>query len=171
MKKLLLFALCVATFAACDTNGKIALKESTGRINSLVIVIDNSQWQGNAGDKLRDIIANPVLGLPREETQFSVTQAPVNAFKGIFKASRNVLLVGYDTKSSYTVKTDLYASPQVVMTILGKDEASLIAMLEKHKEDIITVFKEADLTLYQQKLAKGSWKVDSLKTLKKLNVQ
>ena len=171
MKKFLLFTLCISTFIACDFgDSKMVYKESTGRINSLVIVIDNNEWKGNPGDKLRDIIAAPVIGLPQEENQFTVTQVPVKTFKSILRASRNVLLVGIDSVNSYTVRKELYASPQVVMTILGKNEASLLKMIEKHRVDIIQVFKEADLKLYQQNLSKGLWVNDSINTLKKLGV-
>ena len=171
MKKFLLFTLCISTFIACDFgDSKMVYKESTGRINSLVIVINNNDWKGNPGDKLRDIIAAPVIGLPQEENQFTVTQVPVKTFKSILRASRNVLLVGIDSVNSYTVRKELYASPQVVMTILGKNEASLLKMIEKHRVDIIQVFKEADLKLYQQNLSKGLWVNDSINTLKKLGV-
>jgi hypothetical protein len=57
------------------------------------------------------------------------------------------------------------------MTILGKNEASLLKMIENHKEDIINIFKAADLKLYQQKLSKRLWVNDSIKTLKTLGVQ
>jgi len=170
MKKIFSLVLVALLVISCKDEGKVILKNSMGKINSLVIVIDNKEWMGTPGDALRDIIAAPVLGLPQDENQFSVTQTPVKAFKTIFKTSRNLLLVGYDEKDSYTVKTNLYASPQVVMTILGKDEASLLAQIEKHKKDIISVFKEADIKVYQNKLAKKSQKNDSLKTLKKMNV-
>jgi hypothetical protein len=169
MKKIFSLAL-VILFLSCKGDGKLTLRDSMGKINSLVIVIDNDQWMGKSGDMLREIIGSPVLGLPQEENQFSVTQAPVKAFKTIFKTSRNLLLVGYGEQDSYTIKRELYASPQLVMTILGKDEASLLAMIEKHKKDIISVFKEADLKLFQKKLGKNSVENKTLKTLKKLNV-
>ena len=170
MKKIFPFALVLVLLLSCKNDGKLILKNSMGKINSLVIVIDNKEWMGEPGDALRNIIGAPVLGLPQEETQFSVTQAPIKAFKTIFKTSRNLLLIGYDEKESYTVKKELYASPQVIMTILGKDEVSLLALIEKHKKEIISVFKDADLKVYQKKLAKNSLVNDSLKTLKKLNV-
>jgi hypothetical protein len=170
MKKIFPFALVLVLLLSCKNDGKLILKNSMGKINSLVIVIDNKEWMGKPGDALRNIIGAPVLGLPQEETQFSVTQAPIKAFKTIFKTSRNLLLIGFDEKESYTVKKELYASPQVIMTILGKDEVSLLALIEKHKKEIISVFKDADLKVYQKKLAKNSLVNDSLKTLKKLNV-
>ena len=170
MKKIILFALTILSVVACQNKGKLVLKDSMGRINSLVIVIDNSEWRGKPGDALREIIGSPVLGLPQEENQFSVTQTPVKAFKTIFQTSRNLLLVGYGEEDTYKVKKDIYASPQLVMTILGKDEASLLAQIEKHRKDIIDVFKKADIEVYQKKLARSLLKNDTIKTLKNLNV-
>jgi len=170
MKKVILFALLILSGTACQNNGKLVLKDSMGRINSLVIVIDNSEWRGKPGDALREIIGTPVLGLPQEENQFSVTQTPVKAFKTIFQTSRNLLLVGYGDENTYKVKKNIYASPQVVMTILGKDEASLLAQIEKHRKDIVDVFKKADIKVYQKKLARSLLQNDTIKTLKKLNV-
>ncbi len=170
MKKVLLLAFIILAASACKNNDQLVLKNSMGRINSLVIVIDNSEWLGKPGDALRNIIGAPVLGLPQEENQFSVTQTPVKAFKTIFQTSRNLLLVGYGDEDTYKVKTNLYAAPQLVMTILGKDEASLLAQIEKHKKDIIDVFKNADIEVYQKKLAASLLKNDTIKTLKKLNV-
>ena len=168
MKKLLLLAItCIVVFS-CNTKNELTLRESTGKMNSIVIVIDNSVWRAGPGDALRDIIASPVLGLPQEENQFSVTQVPVNTFNSIFETSRNILLIGYDSISNYSVKKNIYAKPQVVMTITGTDEAELLAQIDAHKEDIISVFKKEDLKLYQKKLAKDLLKNDSLRTFKNL---
>ena len=170
MKKIILFSLIILSTVACQNNGKLVLKNSMGRINSLVIVIDNSEWLGKPGDALRKIIGTPVLGLPQEENQFSVTQTPVKAFKTIFQTSRNLLLVGYGDENTYKIKKDIYASPQVVMTILGTDEASLLAQIEKYKKEIVDVFKKADIKVYQKKLGQSLVQNDTIKTLKKLNV-
>ena len=170
MKKLLLLTLCITLLTSCNNDGKITLKQSTGSWNSLLIVMNNTEWQGKPGDVLRDIIASPVLGLPQEENQFSVNQVSVKTFNSFFKVSRNILFVGYDTANSFTISKDLYSAPQVAMTILAKDEASLIALIEKHKEEIISVFKDADIKLAQKQLRKNIWKVDSLKTLKNMGV-
>jgi len=171
MKKLLLLTLCITILSSCNNDGKITLKQSTGKWNSLLIVMNNKEWQGKSGDVLRDIIASPVLGLPQEENQFSVNQVSVKTFNSFFKVNRNILFVGYDSINSFTISKDLYSSPQVAMTILAKNETSLIALIEEHKKEIISVFKDADLKLYQKKLKRNLWNVDSLKTLKNLGVQ
>lgn len=171
MKKLL-FVFTIALLTACGKkDNKVILRESTGTINSLLIVMNNNEWKGKAGDALRDIIGNPVLGLPQEENQFSVHQVAPKTFGSLFKANRNILFVGVDKKNEvFNVKTNLYASPQTSMTILAKDEASLIENINAHKKEIIKVFKDADINFFQKKLIRKTIHLDSLKTLKDLGI-
>ncbi len=170
MKKLFFFTFIIATFASCTNNGKVVLRQSTGSMNGLLIVMNNSEWQGKAGDVLRDIIASPVLGLPQEENQFTVHQVPPNTFTKLFKANRNLLFVGIDKTDAFNVSQELYATPQIAMTILGKDEASLIKQIQDHKEEIISVFKESDLKFFQKKLTKKHLVTEKIETFKKLGV-
>ena len=92
MKKLG-FLLVVLTFlVSCNSKSeKRIYKESNGRINHLLIVMKNSQWEGKIGDEVRKIIAEPVLGLPQPEAQFEVTQVPMESFGTMFRATRSVL--------------------------------------------------------------------------------
>ncbi len=172
MKKLFLFAIAILVLSACGSkDGKLTLRQSTGSMNHVLIVMNNSEWQGKAGDALREIVAAPVLGLPQEENQFSIHQVPPHTFTRLFKANRNLLFVGVDAQDNFSVGSNLYADPQIVMTILGKDEASLIEQINSHKEEIISVFKNGDLNFFQKKLTKEHLDADAIKTLKELNVK
>ncbi|QCX40229.1 DUF4837 family protein [Aureibaculum algae] len=171
MKNLLAVALLSVFFISCNSkNTKLTLKESYSRINFLTIVIENNLWKGQVGDSLRDIIAAPVLGLPQEETQFSVNQVSPAAFSNLFETNRNILFVGVSEKEGYFLKKDVYAAPQLTMTIFGKDENSLNALIQAHKKDIISVFKESDLKNYQKENIKNSYEIKEIKTLNKLGV-
>lgn len=173
MKKLLLTAICTVMLivaSSCETNSKPILKSSTGNMNSLLVVMNNSEWKGKAGDALREIIATPVVGLPQDENQFTVHQVAPKTFSQLFQSSRNILFVGVDKSNTYNVNTNLYASPQLAMTILGKDEQSLINQINKHKKDIVSVFKEGDLAFFQKKLTKEEFKTDTLKTINELGI-
>ena len=171
MKKLFLFAFLSIIIISCgNKDGKLTLRQSTGNMNHVLIVMNNSEWQGKAGDALREIIAAPVLGLPQEENQFSVHQVPPNTFTQLFKANRNLLFVGVDKQDNFSVSSNLYADPQIAMTILGKDEASLIEQINAHKKEIISVFKEGDLKFFQKKLTKKHLDTENIKTLNELNV-
>lgn len=71
MKKLLLLSIFITTVIGCKTaTEKDYLPESTGKINSLAVVIDNDLWKGSVGDEIRKYFAGPVEGLPNEEPIF-----------------------------------------------------------------------------------------------------
>ncbi len=76
MKKLGILLVMVAVLFSCESSSdnKKVLKEANGRINHVLLVIKNSEWQGKIGDELRRVIAEPVLGLPQPEAKFEVSQ-------------------------------------------------------------------------------------------------
>lgn len=172
MKTLLSIALISVFFISCNSkNTKLTLKESNSRINHLTIVIENDLWKGQIGDSLREIIGAPVLGLPQEETQFTVNQVTPTAFSNLFKRNRNILFIGIDDNEGYYTKNDVYAAPQLTMTIFGKDTNSLKQLIQEHKKDIISVFRNSDLALYQKEKTRSHLDVNSIKTLTDFGVK
>ena len=101
MKKLGILLVLVAFLFSCESGPpEKILKEANGRINNVLVVMDNSDWQGNMGDELRRIIAEPVLGLPQPEARFEVTQVPIKSFGTMFRASRSILITGIGNENS-----------------------------------------------------------------------
>ena len=146
------------------------LVSSTGRINHILIVINDEDWNGKVGDALKDIIAEPVLGLPQEENQFSVTQVDPRTFNALFKRNRNILFIGIDTTNQVYANTDIFSSPQTTLTILAKDKETLIESIQSTKDKIISTFKKNDLVLYQRKITKDVHKLENIQTFKSLGI-
>jgi len=168
MKKIGLFLAIISLLISCDTGGnQKTLKEANGRMNNLLIVMKNSEWQGEIGDELRKIIAEPVLGLPQPEAQFEVTQVPPESFGTMFKASRSILNIGIVDKNSFTAATDVYASPQKIITITGKDKAGLILEIQNNGKALISEFKNADLLTVQRSIYKNYWDPTKMETFSK----
>ncbi|WP_372768172.1 DUF4837 family protein [Lutibacter sp.] len=168
MKKIGLFLAIISLFISCDTGGnQKTLKEANGRMNNLLIVMKNSEWQGEIGDELRKIIAEPVLGLPQPEAQFEVTQVPPESFGTMFKASRSILNIGIVDKNSFTAVSDVYASPQKIITITGKDKAGLILEIQNNGKALISEFKNADLLTVQRSIYKDYWDPTKMETFSK----
>ena len=166
LKKITLLALVSLVLISCSKDDKLTLVSSTGRINHVLIVIKNSDWQGEVGDALREIIVQPVVGLPQEEPQFSITQVPPKTFNSLFKRTRNILFVGYNKKENFYTNTNIYANPQITLTILSDNKEALIENINAHKKEIISTFKKNDLRLYQKKITKDSY---DTKTFDKLH--
>ena len=168
MKKISLLLVITALFISCGSGeSKKTLKEANGRINHLLVVIKNSEWQGELGDELRKIIAEPVLGLPQPESQFEVTQVPPESFSSMFRATRNVLNVGIGEETSFSVNSDVYAAPQQIITITGKNEAELIAEIQKNSKKIVEIYKAADIKSIQKNILKKYWDPTQIETFTK----
>ncbi len=156
------------TLTSCNQSDNVTLVSSSGRINHVLIVIKNSDWQSEVGDALREIIGKPVDGLPQEEAQFSINQVPPNTFSSLFKRSRNILFVGIDTSKTIYTNSNIYANPQKTLTILGKNRAELVDNINSHKDEIINTFKKNDLIIYQKKVTKEFHKINKIETFNKL---
>ncbi|NOQ92003.1 MAG: DUF4837 family protein [Flavobacteriaceae bacterium] len=169
LKKITLLALVFLVLISCSKDDKITLVSSTGRINHVLIVIKNSDWQGEVGDALREIIAQPMVGLPQEEPQFSITQVPPKTFNNLFKRTRNILFIGYGKKENFYTNKNIYASPQITLTILSDNKEALIENINTHKKEIISTFKKNDLALYQNRLKRESYNRKTFTTFNNLN--
>ncbi|MCF6297108.1 MAG: DUF4837 family protein [Flavobacteriaceae bacterium] len=168
IKNISIIAILFLLLNSCAKNDKVTLVESSGRINHLLIVIKNSDWQGEIGDALRDIITTPIIGLPQEEYQFSVNQIPPKAFKKLFKRTRNILFIGYDSIPNFYTNSNVYASPQTTLTILGKNKEDLIENINSHKNELILTFKKNDLKVLQKNITKKHHKLKNIETFNKL---
>jgi len=168
-KKLLPIAIFFFTLISCNQSDKVTLVNSSGRINHVLIVIKNSDWQSEVGDALRDIVAEPVVGLPQEEPQFSINQVAPGTFNSLFKRTRNILFVGIDKQENFYTNFNIYANPQITLTILSKNRKALIENINSHRAEIISTFKKNDLAVYQKTLKRESYDRTTFKTFKNLN--
>jgi len=168
MKKLGILLAVFTLLISCDSgNNKRILALSNGRINNVLIVIKNSEWQGEIGDELRKIVAEPVLALPQPESQFEVTQVPGDSFGNMFKSNRSILKVGLSDKNSYSVNTDVYAAPQKIVIITGKTKEELINQIKLNSSKLVTEFKNADLRAVRSRLLKNHWDTSAIETFNK----
>jgi hypothetical protein len=167
-KKFLLLTVVLTGLFSCKRDDKITLVESTGRINHLLVVMKNSDWDGSIGDSLVSILSKPLVGLPQEEAPFTITHVTPDNFSKLFNRNRNILFFGVSDKDNYYTNSNVYSSPQTTITILGKDEKSLIDNLRKHEKELIKTYKEGDLKLYQRKITKHHWDKKNVETFKNL---
>lgn len=165
-----LLLLLLVALTSCSKSDKITLVDSTGRINNVLIVMNNEDWDGRVGDSLRQIIAQPLPGLPQEEFPFTVNQVDPITFNSLFKRNRNILFIGVDTLKHFYSNTNLYAYPQLTLTILGRDKNELIENMMSHSEEIIGTFKENDLKLYQSKVTKEAHSPEEINTFNNMGL-
>lgn len=159
MKKTRTRLITIGAMVALSCNNSGAkekfLPPSTGGVNSLMVVMDTEMWRGTIGDKIREHFADQVLGLPQGEPIFSITQIPPRVFKGAVTRSRSILFVEQDTVSLSHIKTNVYATPQKVAVIKGKNYSDLAENVEALAESAIAAFKRLEITEAQKRFMRS----------------
>lgn len=142
-------------FFSCINKTENNLKDSSCKINTISIVIDDQLWNGELGDSIRNKFASPVIGLPQEEPLFNINQYSSKVIKSYWSNSRNVIIVRKDEVSSFEVKNNKYVTPQNVFEIKGRSVADIICVLEDQAAVIISTIKQTEIK-ETQRLIKNS---------------
>ena len=136
MKKIILFAISIVLLSACVGNDKMILRESIGKINKVMVVAKISDWTGDVGNEIRNSFGELMVGLPQSEPILSVSQVAPNGFSSMMKASRNILVISEGETANYATKKNVYAQPQTVVYVQGKNDKEIIEILQNRKEEI-----------------------------------
>ena len=117
MKIKYIFTTLILLIFSCDsdTSKKKVLSENTGKQNEIILVINDSDWRGVAGEILRNTFEFDMDGLPQPEKLFNLVQINPSEFSRFFRTHKNIMFVGRDYEDSYT--KNKWAKSQIVMYI------------------------------------------------------
>ncbi|TXE19171.1 DUF4837 family protein [Psychroserpens burtonensis] len=155
--KNILGILLIATllFGCDDKNAQRIVPQSSGNINSVVVVSDNLLWENSVGEAIRDILAASVEGLSKDEPQFSMSQMPTEVFSGFAKNNRTVLKIEKGKEAATQIARDAYARPQTLVVISGQTNAEIIEQIKTNSVKIINAFKKTELKERQRRTSKS----------------
>ena len=103
MKKYLVVIFVVFFLQSCEDNKVVYKPESSARINSITVVVDNDNWNNTIGDKIRNLYADEYEGLPQIEERFTLKQMPYEAFSGFQDQAETLyLLIKNLTQNSFS---------------------------------------------------------------------
>jgi hypothetical protein len=125
-------------------------RKTSGKINTISVIIDDQLWNGEIGDSIRNKFASPVIGLPEEEPLFTINQYPVKLLEGFATDSRAIIVIKKDAKKKFEIKNNQYASPQNVFRISGKTAPEIVELLEKHTPKIIQLIEQGEIAESQR---------------------
>ncbi|WP_299318350.1 DUF4837 family protein [uncultured Maribacter sp.] len=152
----LCFLAILGLSIACKEDGKADyLPESVGAMNTLTVVIDNDLWNSNVGDAIRENYTAAAQGLTWDEALFSVTQIPQQIFTGSIRNTSSVLYVMEDTLNVAHMKSNMYAKPQKVGVIKGRNKEEIIANIKKTAPEFIADFKALEIAKAQKRFEKS----------------
>ncbi|MFC2175918.1 DUF4837 family protein [Bacteroidota bacterium] len=145
-----LFVLILFAFSACEAP-KVPLPSVTGKAGELVVVMNETLWKQAAGDTVFNSLSQHVYGLPQPEPMFNVVHIKKNAFSKIFQSHRNILVanIGEGHQKKIELKSNVWATPQIVVEISAPDAATFIQLFTESLNRIISqvLKKEEERTL------------------------
>ncbi|MAU63453.1 MAG: DUF4837 domain-containing protein [Flavobacteriaceae bacterium] len=167
MKKLSYKSFLIITcfLFACQNNKTVYKPESSGNINTVTVVIENSLWNSSVGEAIRDAFASEFIGLPQQEPIFSLKQIPLSVFSDFARQSRNILIVQKTKKDTFMLLRDQFAKPQIVGRFLGSNEEKIIDKIKNNKKNITQEIKNNDLKEKQRRMKISLLKQEDLKSL------
>ena len=128
----------------------LIMPNASGLPYEMLVVMDDAQWERPLGRAVFNVLDSDVPGLPQSERSFRITRvAPSGMSSNMFRIMRNIIKVDIQ-KSMYTqpklkFSRDVYAYPQMVMTLQAPDEESLTRYVEENAQTIIDFFTKAEM--------------------------
>ncbi len=152
MKKITTLLLATAVIMmtiGCDALHSVADNKVTsqGSPYELVIVSNQPQWDGALGDSLRAIFAAPIPYLPQAEPNFDLIRVTERGYSNLVARHRNILrtVLNPELDSTFVaVQYDLKSTPQIVLTLQGPDETSMMGYLSEHGDKIVEAVNMAE---------------------------
>lgn len=145
-----LFLFISFFFFSCAKKSDNLPRKTTGKINTISVIIDDQLWNGEVGDSIRNKFASPVIGLPQEEPLFTINQYPIKLLEGFMTDNRTIIVVKKEDKNKFEIMKNQYASPQNVFHISGKTGADIIKILEKNAPKMIRLIKKMEIVESQR---------------------
>jgi len=157
--------LAVLMLVSCDKEVKNFKPQSSGRINSISVIIDKPSWDGKIGDAIRDKYASEFIGLPQVEEAFTLNYIPYEAFTGFGRTARNIIYINKKKKDKPRMIRDRYARPQLFLEISGLDNESIIQGISSSFEFSSTQFQNGEITENKNRILNSLLKDTGLDSL------
>ena len=155
MKKHLFIIFIVFFLQSCEDNKVVYKPESSARINSITVVVDNDNWNSTIGDKIRSLYADEYEGLPQIEERFTLKQMPYEAFSGFSRSSRNIIFINKTSNPEFFFEADKYARPQIYLEIKGNSIKSILEQIDKSKKEGINKFTNGEIEENKRRILKS----------------
>ena len=157
--------LVVLILFSCDKEVKNFKPQSSGRINSISVIIDKSSWDGKIGDAIREKYASEFVGLPQVEEAFTLNYIPYEAFTGFGRTARNVIYINKKKQDKPRMIRDRYARPQLFLEVSGLDNESIIKGILSSFEFSSTQFQNGEITENKNRILNSLLKDTGLDSL------
>ena len=154
---LLLATLLMLSFSCSGSGGEekvhrrhhsILTPTSSGNPYEVLVVAEDSLWNGYAGEALRQVLERPLPMLPQEEPMFHVSHVNHSHYNRITNLFRNIIILEvdkYSTKAHFERQRDLFSTPQLIMTVKGPSHQEISSFITEQTQYLIQYFSAEEI--------------------------
>src|SRR6056300_1637298 len=170
MQRKLLTLLTIATIAlftaSCggeETNADGTVKDTrilppaSGTHSELLLVMPDELWEGPAGEAFREIYLADQEGLPQSEAYFDASRVEPKDVNKILQKTKSIMWVEKSDTSFVKMQKELWARPQRIVRITAPTEKAITESIRASAGQIISAYKEHDMSVIQSRLKKSSY--------------
>lgn len=156
-----------------NTQNEPMLPSVSGKPGNLVIVVNKAEWDTKVGEELRKIFEEPFEVLPQYEPIFDLSHVPHSGLTSVVKSQRNILMVNINAKHKepkILAQKDLWAKPQLVVSIYAPNDSSFLELLNKNKNKVVNLLEDMERSRLME-IFRGNLDLDIYKEIqKKFNI-
>jgi len=118
----------------------------SGGAGEVLVVMDNSNWEGATGELLQDILKEEFPGLPQSEPIFDVLHITAASLEGVYKFHRSIVLTtiqsGLEPKIRF--RENVWAKPQIMIQLEAPNGDRLKQLIMDNEERIQSFLVQYD---------------------------
>lgn len=123
------------------------MEAAGGAPYELIAIVEQPQWEGEVGQVLKDMCAEPVPYLNEAEPRLDLMRILPHAFKGFIKVHRNILSIVVDPTQeniSAIAEESKFSEGQMIVQITAPSDELMVEYLKSHKMEILEAFELAE---------------------------
>jgi hypothetical protein len=158
MKKVILvFAALLMLCVSCDVGPQrparrhrrpLLVPSSSGNPYEVMVVAEDSLWEGYSGRALKTALSKPLPMLPQREEVFHVSHVTERHYDRITNLFRNIIVLKinpYYVEPKVKIERDVHSSPQLIMTIEGPSDRMLSPFITEQTRFLIRYFTAEEI--------------------------
>ncbi len=139
MTAVVLLTACGGTGGKHKRSGSILTPISSGNPYEVMVVADDSIWDGYAGKAVQTILDKSLIGLPQDEPQFHKSHVTPNHYDHITHLFRNIIKLNISrdyTKAKMNIEKDVFSTPQIIINVNAPNQYEASIYITEHTKQI-----------------------------------
>lgn len=140
VERIIITLFVLLAFTGCRMKPSPEAKTTVGRDYQVVVICDDDAWQGGLSMAMCDLLEEDIPGLVRPESQFDIVKQ-VSATEATDADKRHgilfvIKLVPSNDEPSYRLTNNIYARPQLIITLTASNVAQAVQYIESHTKEL-----------------------------------